>query len=135
MNWFLNMFKRDLYAEMTAAVNRWWDSIYKPDDFYEIVEVDLTIHICGSEEVIEKEYNKLFGTSVDYDGTAGLAHPVKHSDGRWHAFIISTEIGFVTREINPFNAGHEAIAHILDMHNEQQGARVIDYRNPDEGRK
>ncbi|HBJ74816.1 MAG TPA: hypothetical protein DDY86_04705 [Syntrophaceae bacterium] len=130
MSWF--SFKRDLYADMTQAVNRWWDSVYKPSDFYDRIGLDLSVHICGSEEVIEAKASAIAGRRIDYPGTAGLA--LYDSHGKPHIFIISTECAFAQREPNYFGAGHE-LAHILDMHNERQGARIIDYRNPDEGRK
>ena len=126
----LDLFKPNLYAEMIRAVNAWWNSIFKPSSFYDRIELDLTIHLCGSEDVIESKYEEISGQKVDYLGTAGLASPVK-INGRWHLFCLSTEIGYVTQEIDYLTAGHE-LAHIIDFHNEQQGSRAVDYPDPDE---
>lgn len=127
-----DLFKPNLYADMTKAVNDWWSSIFKPSSFYDKIELVLTIHICGSEDVIEKKASEITGKTIDYPGTAGLA--LYDSSGKPHIFILSTEIGFVQQEINYFTAGHE-LAHIIDMHNERQDSKVVDYPNPDEGRK
>jgi hypothetical protein len=129
---FWDFFKPDYYRRMTDAVNDWWSSIFKPSSFYDKIELVLTIHICGSEDVIEKKASEITGKTIDYPGTAGLA--LYDSSGKPHIFILSTEIGFVQQEINYFTAGHE-LAHIIDMHNERQGERSVDYPNPDEGRK
>lgn len=126
----MGLFSRNYYAEMTRAVNAWWSSIFKPSDFYDKIELDLTVHICGSEELLEAKASELFGSNIDYAGTAGLALPTKVND-RWHIFCLSTEIGFVTQEINYFTAGHE-LSHVIDFHNEQQGNRIVDYPDPDE---
>jgi len=126
----LDLFKPNLYAEMTRAVNAWWSSIFKPSDFYDKIELDLTVHLCGNEELLEAKASELFGKKIDYVGTAGLALPIKIND-RWHIFCLSTEIGFVTQEPNYFTLGHE-LAHIIDFKNEQQENRIVDYSNPDE---
>ena len=91
---------------------------------------DLKVHLCGSEDIIETKYSELSGQKVDYPGTAGLASPVK-INGRWHLFVLTTEIGYVTQEANYFTAGHE-LMHIVDFCNEQQNPRFVDYPNPDE---
>jgi len=130
MSWF-SFFKRDLYAEMTKASDAWWNSIYKPSGFYDRIDLNLSVHICGSEDVIEKKASEVAGHKIDYLGTAGLA--LYDKDGKPHIFILSTEIGFVRQELNYFTAGHE-LAHIIDMHNEK-GGRTVDYRDPDEERK
>ena len=129
---FWSFFKRDPYKEMVDASNDWWNSIYNPDNFYDKIELPLTIHICGSEEVIEKKASELMGRKIDYEGTAGLALPVE-INGSWHIFLLSTEIGFVQREGNYFFAGHELL-HIVDFFNEQQNPQIIDYLNPDDNR-
>jgi hypothetical protein len=129
MSWF-SWLKPDYYRRMTEAVNDWWSSVYTPDDFYDRIELDLTIHACGSEEVIKKKASEILGRKVDYPGTAGLAFC---HNGKPNLFVLASEIGFVTREINYFTAGHE-LAHIIDMTNESQGARNTDYINPDDGR-
>ena len=128
---FFSFLKPDYYRRMTDAVNDWWSSIYKPDDFYDRIELDLTVHVCGSESVIEKKASGILGRKIDHPGTAGLAF---WHEGRAHIFILSTEIGFVRREINYFTAGHE-LAHIIDFENNQRPGRIVDYPNPDEGRK
>ena len=128
---FWDFFKPDYYRRMTDAVNDWWKSVYTPDGFYDRIELDLTVHVCGSEEVIEKKASEILGRKVDYPGTAGLAF---YHEGKAHIFVLATEIGFVQREINYFTAGHE-LAHIIDQYNEQQAGRIVDYPNPDEGRK
>ena len=114
---------------MTRASDAWWSSIFKPSDFYDKIDLDLTVHLCGSEEVMEAKYSELAGQKIDYPGTAGLASPVK-INGRWHLFVLSTEIGYVSQEMNYFTAGHE-LAHLIDYSNEQQGERVVDYPDPD----
>jgi hypothetical protein len=131
MSWFSNLFGSDPYPEMTNGVNRWWDTVYKPSDFYDKIDLALTVHVCGSEDVIEKKASEIMGKTIDYPGTAGLA--LYDSSGKPHIFILSTEIGFVQQEINYFTAGHE-LAHIIDMHNERQDSKVVDYPNPDDGR-
>jgi len=128
---FWDFFKPDYYRRMTDAVNDWWGSVYAPDGFYDRIELDLTVHVCGSEEVIEKKASKILGRKVDYPGTAGLAF---YHEGKPHLFVLASEIGFVQREINYFTAGHE-LAHIIDQYNEQQAGRIVDYPNPDDGRK
>lgn len=130
MSW--NPFKRDLYKEMTQASDRWWSSIYKPDDFYDCIHLDMDLHLCGSESVMEAKASELMGHKVDFKGTAGLALPVK-INGRWHKFVLATEIGFSQREINYFTSGHEE-GHIIDFANEQQNPQLVDYPNPDDGR-
>jgi len=126
-----DFFKPDYYRRMTDAVNDWWSSVYGPDDFYDRIELPLTVHICGSEDVVEEKASEILGRKVDYPGTAGLA--LWH-EGRAHIFVLSTEIGFVQRELNYFTLGHE-LSHILDMYNENQTTRVVDYLNPDVNRK
>jgi hypothetical protein len=128
---FWDFFKPDYYRRMTEAVNDWWGSVYTPDDFYDWIELPLTIHACGSETVIEKKASEILGRKIDYPGTAGLAF---WHEGKAHIFVLATEIGFVQREINYFTAGHE-LAHIIDQYNEQQAGRIVDYPNPDDGRK
>ena len=126
---FFSFFNRDYYQEMTRAVNDWWASIYKPSDFYDVIEVPLTVHLCGSEEVIEREASKLVGHKIDYPGTAGLAPRIGK---QCHLFVVvAKDISFATTEIQYFAAGHE-LAHFVDMINEEQGARITDYPNPDE---
>lgn len=127
---FFSWLKPDYYRRMTGAANDWWNSVYKPDDFYERVDLDLSIHACGSEAVIEQKASEILGRKVDYPGTAGLAF---WHEGRAHLFVLATEIGFAQREINYFTAGHE-LAHIIDQYNEMQAGRIIDYLNPDEKR-
>lgn len=130
---FFSFFSRDYYQDMTRAVSAWWASIFKPSDFYDRIDLPLSIHICGSEEVIEEKASAIYGKKIDYPGTAGLALPAP-VDGRWHVFVIASEIRFKTTEINYFNLGHE-LAHIIDFYNERQNVRLIDYPNPDEGRE
>jgi len=125
-----DLLKPNLYAEMTRAVNAWWSSKFKPSEFYDAIELDLTVHLCGSEEIIEAKASELFGKKIDYVGTAGLALPIKVK-GRWHIFCLSTEIDFVTQEPNYFTLGHE-LAHIIDFYNELQVNKTVDYSNPDE---
>lgn len=129
---FFDLFSRNYYQEMTKAVNDWWSSIFKPSSFYDKIDLDLTVHLCGSEEVIEKKASELAGHKIDYPGTAGLA--LYDQQGKPHIFILSTEIGFANREINYFSAGHE-LAHIIDMRNERRGDRTVDYVNPDNDRR
>uniref|UniRef100_A0A6H1ZMX1 Peptidase n=1 Tax=viral metagenome TaxID=1070528 RepID=A0A6H1ZMX1_9ZZZZ len=124
-----DLFKRNYYSEMTRAVNAWWSSRFKPSDFYDAIELDLTVHLCGSEELLEAKMSELYGHKIDYAGTAGLALPVK-VNGRWHIACLSTEIGYITQEPNPFTLGHE-LSHIIDFHNEQQNPRFVDYPDPD----
>jgi len=127
----LNLFKPNFYAEMTKAVNAWWSSIYNPSDFYDKIELDLTVHLCGSEAVIESKASRILSRKIDHQGTAGLAF---WYEGEAHLFVLATEIGFVQRDINYFTAGHE-LGHLIDQYNEKQGARIVDYPNPDEGRR
>ena len=129
---FFSFFKPDYYRRMTDAVNDWWGSVFKPDIFYDRIDLNsFSIHLCGSESIIEKKASEITGRSIAHAGTAGLA--LWH-EGKPHIFILSAEIGFVRREINYFTAGHE-LAHIIDRYNEQQHGRIVDYPNPDEGRK
>ena len=131
MSW--NPFKRDLYKEMTRASDAWWSSIFTPSDFYDKIELDLTVHLCGSEAVMEAKASELMGRKVDYKGTAGLALPVK-INGRWHKFVLATEVGYSQREINYFTSGHED-GHLIDYANGQHpNGRIVDYVNPDDGR-
>ena len=114
---------------MTKAVNEWWSEVYKPSDFYDKMELPLTVHLCGSEDIIESKASEIFGSKIDYVGTAGLAF-MKGDEA--HIFIITAdEVEFKTAVINYFTAGHE-LAHIVDMVNEKQGVRYTDYPDPDE---
>jgi len=121
--------RKAYYAAMTKAVNEWWSEIYKPSDFYDKMNVQLTIHLCGSEDIIELKASEIYGSKVDYPGTAGLAFmKADHA----HIFVIAAQgVEFATTVLNYFTAGHE-LAHIVDMINEKQGARITDYPNPDE---
>ena len=129
MSWF-GWLKPDYYRRMTDAVNEWWNSFYRPDDFYERIDFDCSVHVCGSEATIEAKASEIAGRKIDFPGTAGLAF---WHEGRAHIFILSTEVGFALRELNYFTAGHE-LAHIIDQYNEMQAGRTVDYPNPDEGR-
>ena len=129
MSWF-GWLKPDYYRRMTDAVNEWWNSFYRPDDFYDRIDMQISVHICGSEKTIEEKASAIVGYKIDYPGTAGLAF---WCEGRAHIFILSTEVGFALRELNYFTAGHE-LAHIIDQYNEMQAGRTVDYPNPDEGR-
>lgn len=127
---FFSWLKPDYYRRMTDAVNDWWNSVYKPDDFYDRIDMPLSVHICGSESVIEAKASAIAGYKIDYHGTAGLAF---WNESRAHIFVLSREVGFALRELNYFTAGHE-LAHIIDQYNEMQAGRIIDYLNPDEKR-
>ena len=121
--------RKAYYAAMTQASDEWWSEIYKPSDFYDKMEIDLTTHFCGSEKVIESKASEIYGRKIDYPGTAGLAF-IK--DGHAHIFVLVAQgVEFATTVMNYFTAGHE-LAHIVDMINERQGARITDYPNPDE---
>jgi hypothetical protein len=53
-----DFFKPDYYRRMTDAVNDWWSSVYGPDDFYDRIELPLTVHICGTEiGFVQRELN------------------------------------------------------------------------------
>ena len=129
MSWF-RWGRKAYYAAMTQAANEWWGEIYKPSDFYDKMDLPITIHLCGSEDIIEWKASEIYGSKIDYPGTAGLAF-IK--DGHAHIFVlVAKDVEFATTVINYFTAGHE-LAHIVDMINERQGAaRVSDYPNPDE---
>ena len=125
---FFKWGRKDYYAAMTKAVNEWWEAIYKPSSFYDKMEVPLTVHLCGSEDVIESKATEIFGSKIDYPGTAGLAFM---KDNKAHIFVIASQgVEFATTVLNYFTAGHE-LAHIVDMINENQGARYTDYPDPD----
>jgi hypothetical protein len=124
--------KPDYYRRMTDAVNDWWGSVFKPDIFYDRIDLNsFSIHLCGSESIIEEKASEIAGRQIGHAGTAGLAF---WHEGRAHILILSTEIGFVQREFNYFTAGHE-LAHIIDQYNERKPGRIVDYPNPDEERK
>ena len=128
MSWF-KWDRTAYYAAMTKAVNEWWSEIYRPSDFYDKMELPLTIHLCGSEDIIERKASELFGSKIDYPGTAGLAFM---KGDHAHIFVIAAQgVEFAITVLNYFTAGHE-LAHIVDMINERQGVRITDYPNPDE---
>lgn len=129
MSWF-GWLKPDYYRRMTDAVNEWWTRFYRPDDFYDRIDMPLSVHVCGSEKVIEEKASAIAGYKIDFPGTAGLAF---WHEGKAHVFILSTASAFAQREMNYFTVGHE-LAHIIDQYNEMQAGRTVDYPNPDEGR-
>jgi len=127
MSWF-KWSRKDFYAGMVNEVNAWWNKIYRPSDFYGKMEIPLTVHLCGSEDVIERKASEIYGRKIDYNGTAGLAFM---KGDKAHIFVIAAQgVEFATTVINYFVAGHE-LAHIVDMVNEKQGARTTDYPDPD----
>ena len=127
---FFKWGRKAYYTAMTETVNEWWSEIYKPSDFYDKIEIPLTVHLCGSEDIIESKASEIYGGKIDYPGTAGLAFM---KGDHAHIFVIAARgVEFATTVINYFTAGHE-LAHIVDMINEKQGAaRTTDYPNPDE---
>ena len=125
---FFKFTRKDFYAGMVNEVNAWWNKIYRPSDFYDKMEIPLTIHLCGSEDIIEWKASEIYGSKIDYPGTAGLAFM---KGDKAHIFVIVAQgVEFATTVINYFTAGHE-LAHIVDMINEKQGSRTTDYPDPD----
>jgi len=128
---FFKFTRKQFYGGMTDAVNAWWNKIYRPSDFYDKMEIPLTIHLCGSEDIIKAKYEEVFGKKVDYLGTAGLAN-IDPRDGKCHIFVIAaTEVEFATTVMNYFTAGHE-MGHIINYLNEKRDVRLTYYPNPDE---
>jgi len=99
-----------LHKEMTTAVNKWFDSFYKPSNNYRMVFVGgIEFHFCGSEEVL-KHRIKIRNPGVDFDYIDGLAGYGGIPDQVWSIAHFAKSGKIIP---NQYLEGHE-LQHLLN---------------------
>uniref|UniRef100_A0A6M3L1U2 Uncharacterized protein n=1 Tax=viral metagenome TaxID=1070528 RepID=A0A6M3L1U2_9ZZZZ len=132
MGWGWN--PADYLFEALRAISRWWCMLEDVPDYHRCVKFGpLTIHLCGTDEVMESEYRAEHGVSIPSTAGCSWAGGSTPANTQYEVWVRVRKTETGRRITDQWGFGHE-MTHACDAFLRMAGDETA-LDNPDEAIK